>query len=142
MTLAGAYVDELTQIPEDFYRMLLSRLSVKGAKLYATTNPDTPTHWVKLDIIDNENIDKKVWSFTFDDNEILKRENEEYFENLRREYQSMGEVYYQRFILGLWVLAEGIIYKQFANNTEMFLKDDTKDEYGNNINFMIISIRN
>lgn len=142
MTLAGAYVDELTQIPEDFYRMLLSRLSVKGAKLYATTNPDTPTHWVKVDIIDNENIDKRIWSFTFDDNEILKKENEEYFENLRKEYQSMGEVYYQRFILGMWVLAEGIIYKQFANNTDMFLKDEAKDEHGNNINFMIISIRN
>ena len=106
MTLSGAYVDELTQIPEDFYRMLLSRLSMKGAKLYATTNPDTPTHWVKLDIIDNEEIDKKVWHFTFDDNEILKAENQEYFDNLKAEYQSMGEVYYQRFIQGLWVLAE------------------------------------
>ena len=140
MTLAGGYIDELTQIPEDFYRMLLSRLSVKGAKLYATTNPDTPTHWVKLDIIDNEEIDKKVWHFTFDDNEILRNENQEYFDNLRAEYQSMGEVYYQRFILGLWVLAEGIIYKQFANNTELFLRDKAIDEYGNPINFMIISI--
>lgn len=106
MTLSGAYVDELTQIPEDFYRMLLSRLSMKGAKLYATTNPDTPTHWVKVDIIDNEEIDKKIWHFTFDDNEILKAENQEYFDNLKAEYQSMGEVYYQRFIQGLWVLAE------------------------------------
>ncbi len=140
MTLAGAYVDELTQIPEDFYRMLLSRLSMKGAKLYATTNPDTPTHWVKLDIIDNEEIDKKIWHFTFDDNEILKKENQEYFDNLKAEYQSMGEVYYQRFILGLWVLAEGIIYKQFANNPEMFIKDEAVDEYGNPIRFMIISI--
>ena len=140
MTLAGAYVDELTQIPEDFYRMLLSRLSMKGAKLYATTNPDTPTHWVKLDIIDNEEIDKKVWHFTFDDNEILKKENQEYFDNLKAEYQSMGEVYYQRFILGLWVLAEGLIYKQFANNPEMFIKDEAVDEYGNPIRFMIISI--
>ena len=140
MTLAGAYVDELTQIPEDFYRMLLSRLSVKNAKLYATTNPDTPTHWVKLDIIDNDNIDKKIWHFTFDDNEILKKENQEYFDNLKMEYQSMGEVYYQRFILGLWVLAEGVIYKQFANNSEMFIKDEPKDEHGNKINFMIISI--
>ena len=140
MTLAGAYVDELTQIPEDFYRMLLSRLSMKNAKLYATTNPDTPTHWVKVDIIDNEEIDKKVWHFTFDDNEILKAENQEYFDNLKAEYQSMGEVYYQRFILGLWVLAEGIIYKQFANNEEMFIKDEPIDENGNKINFLIISI--
>jgi len=140
MTLAGAYVDELTQIPEDFYRMLLSRLSIKNAKLYATTNPDAPSHWVKTDIIDNNEIEKKVWSFTLDDNEILKKENEEYFDNLKKEYQSMGGVFYERFILGLWVLAEGLIYKQFANNTEMFLKDEAKDEYGNKLNFLIISI--
>lgn len=140
MTLAGAYVDELTQIPEDFYSMLLSRLSVKNAKLYATTNPDTPTHWVKTEIIDNEEIDKCVWHFNFDDNEILKRENEEYFESLKKEYKSMGDVYYQRFILGLWVLAEGIIYKQFANNTELFVKDEAVDSNGNKINFMLVSI--
>ena len=140
MTLAGAYVDELTQIPEDFYRMLLSRLSVKNAKLYATTNPDAPSHWVKIDIIDNEEIDKQVWKFTLDDNEILKRENEEYFEQLKKEYQSMGGVFYDRFILGLWVLAEGLIYKQFANNTELFLKDKAVDDNGNKINFLIISI--
>lgn len=140
MTLAGAYVDELTQVPEDFYRMLLSRLSVKNAKLYATTNPDTPNHWVKLDIIENEEIEKQVWQFQFDDNVILKKDNPEYFENLRKEYQSMGEVFYQRFILGMWVLAEGLIYRQFINNTEMFLKDKAVDEHGNKINFMIISI--
>ena len=140
MTLAGAYVDELTQVPEDFYSMLLSRLSVKNAKLYATTNPDTPTHWVKVEIIDNEEIDKAVWHFNFDDNEILKKENEEYFESLKREYKSMGDVYYQRFILGLWVLAEGIIYKQFANNTELFVKDEAVDSNGNKINFMLVTI--
>lgn len=140
MTLAGAYVDELTQIPFDFYKMLLSRLSVKNAKFYATTNPDSPSHWVKEHIIDNDEIDKKVWNFTLDDNEILKRENEEYFENLKKEYMSMGGVFYERFILGMWVLAEGLIYKQFANNSELFIKDKAVDEYDNKLNFMIISI--
>lgn len=140
MTLAGAYVDELTQIPEDFYRMLLSRLSVKNAKMYATTNPDTPTHWVKVDIIDNENIEKSVWHFTFDDNEILKRENAEYFENLKKEYQSMGTVFFQRFIQGAWVNASGVIYSQYSNNPELFIKDKAVDDKGNSINFLIISI--
>lgn len=140
MTLAGAYVDELTQIPFDFYKMLLSRLSVKNAKLYATTNPDSPNHWVKESIIDNDEIEKMVWAFTLDDNEILKRENEEYFENLKKEYMSMGGVFYERFILGLWVLAEGLIYKQFANNPELFIKEKAVDERGNDIKFMIISI--
>ncbi len=140
MTLAGAYVDELTQILKDFYTMLLSRLSVKSAKLYATTNPDAPNHWVKVDIIDNENIDKMVWKFTLNDNEILKKENQEYFDNLIKEYQSMGGVFYERFILGLWVLAEGLIYRQFANNSELFIKEEAINEHGEKINFMIISI--
>lgn len=140
MTLAGAYVDELTQIPYEFYAMLLSRLSVKDAKLYATTNPDAPTHWVKTDIIDNDKLDKKVWNFTFDDNEILKKENPDYFYRLRKTYESMGDIFLQRFVNGLWVLAEGLIYKQFANNTEMFIKNEAKDEFGNKINFLIISI--
>ncbi len=140
MTLAGAYVDELTQIPFEFYSMLLSRLSVKGAKLYATTNPDSPTHWVKELIIDNEEIEKAIWTFSFDDNEILKRENEDYFNNLKQQYQSMGGVFYERFILGLWVMAEGIIYKQFANNPEMFIRDEAVDKNGNKINFLIVSI--
>lgn len=140
MTLGGAYVDELTQVPVDFYQMLLSRLSVKNAKLYATTNPDTPNHWVKTNIIDNDEIDKKVWNFTLDDNVILKKENEEYFEQLKKEYQSMGGVFYERFILGRWVNAEGLIYRQFANNKEMFLKETATDEHGNKLNFLIISI--
>lgn len=140
MTLGGAYVDEVTQIPEDFYKMLLSRLSVKNAKLYGTTNPDAPNHWVKVQIIDNEEIDKKVWNFTLDDNVILKKENEEYFEQLKKEYMSMGGVFYERFILGRWVLAEGLIYRQFANNKEMFIRDEAVDVNGNKLNFLIISI--
>lgn len=140
MTLAGAYVDELTQIPFDFYMMLMSRLSVKNAKLFATTNPDSPSHWVKVNIIDNEEIEKSVWSFTLDDNEILKRENQEYFDNLKKEYQSMGGVFYERFILGLWVLAEGLIYKQFANNKNMFIKENAVNEEGKKINFMLVTI--
>lgn len=140
MTLAGAYVDELTQIPFEFYTMLLSRLSIKNAKLYATTNPDAPTHWVKTNIIDNEEADKKVWNFQFDDNLILRNENEEYFENLRKEYEKLGEVFLQRFIYGNWVLAEGLIYKQFNDNKQLFMKDSATDSKGNPLNFLIVSI--
>ena len=140
MTLAGAYVDELTQIPFDFYKMLLSRLSVKGAKLYATTNPDSPSHWVKTEIIDNEEIDKKIWNYVLDDNVIHKKENPEYHESLKKEYQSMGGIFYERFVLGRWVNANGIIYRQFANNSEMFIKDKAVDERGKPLNFLLVSI--
>lgn len=55
ITLGGAYCDELTLFPKDFFVMLLSRLRVPGAKLIATTNPDVPTHWLKTEYIITEN---------------------------------------------------------------------------------------
>lgn len=110
MTLMGVYVDELTQIPQDFYLMALSRLSEKGAVFLATTNPDHPKHYVKTEIIDNDLLDKQVIKFLLDDNIFL---DETYKENLKKEYSG---VFYQRFILGDFVRAEGIIFPEFAND--------------------------
>lgn len=110
MTLMGVYIDELTQIPQDFYLMALSRLSEKGAVFLATTNPDHPKHYVKTEIIDNDLLDKQVIKFLLDDNIFL---DETYKENLKKEYSG---VFYQRFILGDFVRAEGIIFPEFAND--------------------------
>ncbi len=118
MTLQGAYIDELTLSPESFYSMLLTRLSLKGAKLFATTNPDSPSHYVYTDIIKNENIDKRIVKFTLDDNDFL---DPEYVRNLKAEFTG---VFYERFILGNFVRAEGIIYQDFANNTDNYLIDE------------------
>ena len=115
MTLKGVYVDELTQIPQDFYLMALSRLSEKGAVLLATTNPDHPKHYVKTDIIDNDVLDKQVIKFLIDDNIFL---DEDYKENLKKEYTG---VFYQRFILGEFVRAEGIIFPDFANDPSRWI---------------------
>lgn len=108
MTLGGAYCDELTLFPQGFYNMLLSRLSLPDARLIATTNPDGPTHWVKHDVIDNPEIDVRSWTFLLTDNDYL---DPVYVENLKREYA--GSVYYDRFILGKWTLAQGVIYQSF-----------------------------
>ena len=110
MTLKGVYVDELTQIPRDFYLMALSRLSEKGAVFLATTNPDHPKHYVKTEIIDNDAIDKQVIRFLIDDNIFL---DEDYKKNLKKEYVG---VFYTRFILGEFVRAEGLIFPDFAND--------------------------
>lgn len=110
MTLKGVYVDELTQIPQDFYLMALSRLSEAGAVFLATTNPDHPNHYVKTEIIDNDVLDKQVIKFLLDDNIFL---DENYKENLKKEYTG---IFYQRFILGEFVRAEGIIFPEFAND--------------------------
>ena len=115
MTLMGVYIDELTQIPQDFYLMALSRLSEKGAVFLATTNPDHPKHYVKTEIIDNDLLDKQVIKFLIDDNIFL---DETYKENLKKEYSG---VFYQRFILGEFVRAEGIIFSEFANNPDRWI---------------------
>ena len=108
MTLQAAYCDELTQFPEDFYTMLLSRLRLPNAKLIATTNPDAPSHWLKTDYIDRQNeLDFLDIKFLLDDNPTLPQD---YVENLKKEYVG---VFYERFILGNWVAAEGLIYPMY-----------------------------
>lgn len=110
VTLHGAYCDELTQLQEDFFTMLLSRLSEPGAKLIGTTNPDAPTHWLKTRYIDRAaDLDFLVVRFLIDDNTTLPKE---YVDNIKREYTG---VFYDRFILGNWTLAEGIIYPMYKD---------------------------
>lgn len=108
LTLQGAYCDELTKLPKDFYTMLLSRLRLPGSKLIATTNPDAPGHWLKTDYIDRqEELDFFDMKFVIDDNTTLPAD---YVENIKKEYTG---VFYERFILGNWVLAEGMIYPMY-----------------------------
>ena len=108
LTLQGAYCDEVTKLPHDFWMMLLSRLRKSGAKLFATTNPDSPGHWLKTEYIDRaDEIDILVLKFLLDDNTTLPAE---YVENIKKEYTG---VFYDRFILGAWILAEGIIYPMY-----------------------------
>lgn len=110
VTLQGAYIDEATKLPKDFFAMLLSRLRKEGAKLFGTTNPDSPAHWLKKDYLDRaENLDILAVKFTLDDNTTLPKD---YVENIKKEYVG---IFYDRFILGLWVLAEGLIYPMYQD---------------------------
>jgi PBSX family phage terminase large subunit len=107
-TFAGAYVDEATLISESFWTMLLSRLSIPGAKLFATTNPDSPFHYLKKNYIDrSKELDMKTFEFKLDDNPSL---TDGFKNNLKLEYQGL---WYKRYILGEWCLAEGAIYDFF-----------------------------
>lgn len=110
LTLQGAYVDEATKLPEDFFAMLLSRLRKPGAKLIATTNPDFPGHWLKTKYIDRaDQLDLLDMPFVLDDNTTLPPD---YVDNIKKEYTG---VFYDRFILGKWVLAQGIIYPMYKD---------------------------
>jgi len=108
MTLQGAYCDEVTLFNEEFFNMLLSRLSEPGARLFGTTNPDSPNHWFKVNFIDRQNeLDIFIMQFLIDDNTFL---DTHYVEELKKEYTG---VFYDRFIRGLWVIAEGLVYPMF-----------------------------
>ena len=105
LTLAGAYCDELSQVPEDYFSMLLSRLSVPGAKVLATTNPDSPMHWLMRDYLERKDqLDLLDLRFLLEDNRFL---DPGYVQRLKAEYQG---VFYRRFILGQWCVAEGLVY--------------------------------
>lgn len=117
MTLMGAYCDELTLFGEEFFVMLLSRLSEDGAKLFATTNPDSPSHWVKRDYLDNPRVDLLSIRFTLDDNVFLPKK---YVESLKAEFCG---VFYDRFILGKWVAAEGRVYEAFSSANVLTSKE-------------------
>ncbi|MER6748065.1 PBSX family phage terminase large subunit [Streptomyces fungicidicus] len=107
MTCCLIMIDEATLIPETFWTMALSRLSVPGAKLLATTNPDSPSHWLRANFIENDRIDMRVFEFTLDDNPAL---DPAYVEAIRAEYVG---IWYRRFILGEWCAAEGAVFDMF-----------------------------
>lgn len=105
LTVAGAYGDELTLWPESVFKQLLARLSVRGAKLFGTTNPDGPFHWLKKDFLDRAAaLEIAAFHFRLEDNANLPPE---YVAALKREYTGL---WYRRFILGRWVAAEGAVY--------------------------------
>ena len=108
LTSAGAYVDEATLIPMPYWDQLLGRMSVPGAKLFATTNPDNPTHWLRQRfILRGDELGGRHfrhWHFNLDDNPGLDKD---YVDSIKSEYVGL---WYRRFINGEWVLAEGAVF--------------------------------
>lgn len=120
VTLAGALVDEITILPENFFDMLVSRLSIEGAKLFGTCNPDSPYHWLKERFIDKSGQGLvQVFTFNLSDNPSLPKA---YVENLKKAYSGL---WYKRYIEGLWVLAEGSVYDFFDHKLHTLGKPHT-----------------
>ena len=122
MTIGVAICDELSLMPESFFQMLLSRLSPRGARLYGTTNPDSPYHYLKTKFLDKAELKAngilQSEHFTMADNPNL---TPEYVAAQSRMYTGF---FYKRFILGEWVLAEGAIYKDSWSDELLYnLKD-------------------
>ncbi|MFE7634472.1 PBSX family phage terminase large subunit [Kitasatospora sp. NPDC057518] len=105
LTAYLAYVDEATLIPEAFWTQLLARLSVPGARVLATTNPDGPRHWLRTGYLDRAaELDLHAWHFALHDNPSL---SPAYVRSLHAEYTGLWR---RRMIDGAWVVAEGAVY--------------------------------
>ena len=130
MSISYCYGDEVTTWNKQLFDMLKSRLDRKNACFDGTCNPDSPTHWFKQFL--ESDADIYLAEFTIDDNPYL---DPLFVESLKREYT--GTVFYDRYILGLWTAAEGVIYRQFADNPNKFiLKSIPPDE----IMFAVVGI--
>lgn len=121
LTVALAYVDEVTVIPEEFFTQLLGRMSPPRAKLFGTTNPDSPAHWLKakfLDRIGKSLVGWRSWHFQLDDNPAL---TEEYKTQIKTEFTGL---WYRRFVQGEWVAAEGAIFDMWDPEKHTIAWDD------------------
>lgn len=107
-TLAGVLLDEVVLMPESFVNQALARCSVEGSRTWFSCNPDHPKHWFKENWIDKrEEHNALRLHFTLDDNPSLSEKKKEQY---RRDFTG---VFYDRYVLGLWVAAEGLVYPMF-----------------------------
>lgn len=113
------YIDEIVDINKEVFELLKSRLSFEYSLCDFAGNPQSLNHWAK-DFIESD-IDIYLQTYTIFDNPFLPKQ---YVENLCKEYE--GTVYYNRYILGQWCNAEGLIYKRFADNPKKYIWDKNK----------------
>lgn len=112
LTAAGFFFDEVALMPKSFVNQATGRVSVDGGKLWFNCNPAGPYHWFKTEWIDKLKDHKAIHiHFTMADNPSLA---ESVKDRYRRTYSG---VFYQRYILGEWVLSDGIVYDNFNKDT-------------------------
>lgn len=120
ITLGGFLLDEAALMPQSFVNQAIARtLSVENAKRFYNCNPESPDHFIYTDFIlkaEEKNI-KRI-HFFMEDNPSLSQAQIDKAKNM------YSGVFHQRFILGQWVRAEGLVYPKFANNTDDYLLED------------------
>lgn len=116
------YGDEVADWSEEVFALLKSRLDKEYSCFDGTYNPQYPNHWLKKFLDSNADIFSQV--YTIDDNPFLPPS---FVENLKKEYA--GTVFYDRYILGKWTLAEGLIYPMFGDSCIVRDIPDTGDYY-------------
>ncbi len=111
ITLSGILLDEVALMPESFVNQAIARtLSEKNSRYWFNCNPESPVHWFYNDwILDADEKNALHIHFLMSDNPILGEEE------LRAAEKNFQGVFYQRYILGEWILADGLIYPDYKN---------------------------
>lgn len=122
------YGDEVTTWNEDVFAMLKSRLDKPNSIFDGTCNPDSPNHWLLKFLESDADIFRQ--HYTIYDNPNL---SPEFVRNLELEYS--GTVYFDRFILGKWALAEGLVYPMFNRKQHVFSDMPPEGEYHVSIDY-------
>lgn len=119
ITLAGIFFDEVVLMPESFVNQATGRCSVEGSKFWFNCNPDGPYHWFNVNWIEKRDEKNILYlHFTMDDNLSLS-------EQIKKRYRSMySGVFYDRYIKGLWKIADGVIYSMFDKEKHIVKASD------------------
>lgn len=124
ITLSGVFFDEVALMPQSFVKQAITRtLSVEGSKLWFNCNPDNQFHWFYNEWIKKADEKNALHlHFLMSDNPILSPAQ------LEEADKQFTGVFHDRYIKGLWVSAEGVIYKQFADNVSDYIIDNIPDD--------------
>ena len=124
-TLAGFFGDEVALQPETFINQAMARCSVEGSKIWFNCNPEGPYHWFKVNIIDKiDELNGFRLQFELDDNLTLS-------ERIKQRYKRLYTgVFFKRFILGLWAMADGLIYDCWGDDNLEYVNEYDKSIIG------------
>ena len=114
-TLAGVMLDEVALMPRSFVEQALARCSISGAKLWFNCNPENPLHWFRQEwILKAPEKNALHLHFLMEDNPSLSEETLNRYKNM------YSGVFYERYILGRWVMSEGLIYDMFDQTDNVY----------------------
>lgn len=124
ITLAGVLFDEVALMPRSFVEQALSRaISFEHPKYFFNCNPESPQHWFYKEWIENQREHTRHIHFLLEDNPILTPQM------IERTKAMYSGVFYDRYIRGLWVVAEGLIYPMFGNTCIVDEQPETGEYY-------------
>lgn len=115
MTLSGVMFDEAALLVRSFVEQALARCSVEGSKFWFNCNPEFPKHWFYTEWIQKRKEKNALYlHFTMQDNPSLSKE-------MIKRYDSLySGTFYERFVLGKWVAAEGLVYPFMSDITAFY----------------------